>query len=358
MPDDALIVSPAALALGPVAFGGTSLPDGLPEEIAARADVRAIAEEVTLGLPARVEGSVFGHGYGSDVAVIGLDSASLAWLAPDVAPAGWIDAQPLPVLAPQAILDAYNSSFAPSNNLPMLTRSAFLGRAFRLEIGVSSLRIVETSRYSVPAELRGFSVRSDVLGVIVPLDFVRRMNATTGRPGPTRLIVFPKDPASAEKLADELKAKGLSVSAPWERLRNLRLLDLTMVIVLATALAILAFFSAVTAVFMAAAIILERRDEAELYHRLGLSRLDIVAIFVRRIAGAGAPAALAGAAMAVVLFPLGAKYAAAYLPALSATTPGRSLLLVALFSAIAPIVSVSLGAFLGGGLVIPSWSKR
>ncbi len=357
MPDDAVIVSSNTLSLGPLGIAGPAVPSGLEDAISAEDGVAAVAVEESLSVPARVHGSLFGRSYGSDAAVLGADAALLRWIAPGVDADAFVDTLPLPVLVPRAILEAYNNSFADANGLPRLDGSAFVGRGFTLEAGASSLGASPGGSVAAPARIAGFSERRDLLGVIVPVSFVNRVHARLGSaPGARRLFVFARDPAGAERVAERMRARGLSVSAPSDRLRSLRKLDLLLSAILLVAASLVSVSTAAAAFFASAARVLAKAAEAELCHQLGMSRRAIVVRFAAGILAVASCGAAAGAGAALPACLLASLHSS--LGAFGIVPGAGSLALGAAAGLLLPLAASAVGGLLGGYAVIPRWSGR
>lgn len=355
MPDDAIVIAQGTTGLGLLQWSGQPVPEGVAEELRARPDVTTVSVEEAIGLPSRVSGSLFGYDYGSDVIVVGIDSGALTWMAPGLRASDFVDTWPLPVIAPGLILDAYNNSFAGANGLPRLEAGAFVGRHFTLEVGASSLRSV-IAPVSVRCRLFAFTPRRDVFGVIVPLDFVRRMNET---PGATvanrRLIAFARTPDAAGRVVDEMRDRGFAVSAPSERLASLRRLEGVMLAVsVVFALAVVALVG-ISAHFAASAHILARRQEAELLHQLAWSRFAMVRRFAAVLLGPAIKGALLGAAAATLLSAPALDVFGARFGLMLAWPPAA---LAGLAAFLVPVLGVGCGAVLGSLSLIPAWEKR
>lgn len=366
LPEDALLVAPARVTIGPIALGSAAVPLSLYEELGRDPRVHAIALEEALTVPARVHGSLAGRSYGSDVAVLGIDAAALAWLAPEIEIDDFQDADPLPVLAPRILLDAYNGAFAPSQGLPRLAAGAFTGRTFTLEPGASSLGSSPAGSRPITARLIGFAGRGELLGVLAPIAWVRRMNAELDGTEARRLVLFPASPADAESLTRGLREKGYDVSEPAERSRQLARLDiLLLAFFLATAIA-LGALAAVSAASASAALILARRDEAELLHQLAEPRGAIIRHFAFQLAipvllGATLGASVGSSITLVVLPAVTATWAAesgiAAVHA-AAAAPRSGLFAACALAALTPVVASLAGGMAAGRILIPRWRNR
>lgn len=355
MPDDAIVIAQGTTGLGLLQWSGRPVPAAIADELRARPDVTTVSVEEAIGLPSRVSGSLFGYDYGSDVIVVGIDSGAISWMAPGLRAADFVDTWPLPAIAPGLILDAYNNSFAGANGLPRLEAGAFVGRHFTLEIGASSLCSV-TVPVAVRCRLFAFTPRRDVFGVIVPLDFVRRMNEL---PGATvanrRIIAFARTPDAAGRMVDEMRDRGFSVSAPSERLTSLRRIEGVMfAVTVVFALAVVALV-AISAHFAGSAHILARRQEAELLHQLAWSRSAMVRRFAAAILAPALKGALFGATAATLLaMPSLGLFGASFGLALDWTQA----VLAGLAAFVVPVLGAGCGALLGARTLIPAWERR
>jgi hypothetical protein len=360
LPPEALVVSRPTLALGPLAVAGPAIPVGLEAELISDARVRLLVAEEALVLPARVSGSLAGHAYASDVAVLGISESAASWLAPGLDSAAFHDGRPLAVVVPRLILDAYNNSFAEANGLPGLTEGALLGRSFFLEIGHSSLSRAERPPVTVPVRLAAFTPRADVAGIVVPREFVREMHRRFEVTGHARrLIVVPATSAAGEELADQLRKRGCHVAGPIERLRSVRFVDYGLGLGLALAAGVLGLFAVFTSFFAAMAHILARREESELYHHLGLSRLEIIRLFAARLTRHASFGGVVGAAIGLILAASAGFFLDRFAPGFLAAPPGLSAIGAAwLGGAFLPLLATALGATLGAALVIPRWEDR
>lgn len=358
LPEDALLVSPGRMTLGPLSLGSTAVPLSLYEELGQDPRVTALAIEEALTVPARVHGSIAGHAYGSDVAVLGIDGAALAWLAPGIPAEEFQDASPLPVLAPRLLLDAYNSAFAPSQGLPRLAANAFVGRTFTLEAGASSLGSSPSGSRPVSARLAGFADRGELMGVLAPLAWVRRMNAELGGSEARRIVLFPASPSDAMQLAAELRGRGFEVSEPAARSRQLARLDLLLVAGAFAASIVLGLLAASSSAAGAAALLLACRDEVDLMHQLAESRGAIIRGFALRLAPPAGLGAAAGAAIGLAITLL-------VLPdVLAAVTDARgaastaALLAATATAALVPIAAAVIGAAAAAAVLVPRWKDR
>ena len=357
MPEDAIVVSRSSMALGPLAVSSGALPSKLEKRLKSDPRVKSVASEVSLGVPASIVGHLFGHAYGSDVAVIGVDPKQLSWIAPDIDPSTFQNQQPIPIIAPGVFLTAYNHSFAPANGLPHLTASAFIGPRFEMNIGSSSINTLPEA-YIASAHIVGFTNQSNFIGLLVPRDIIEEMNSRFKKSNSLkRLFVFPNSPAEGQSLEAEFKAMNLKIDSPaqrYERLTNITYLTNAIFVCLSLAFILI---TGMTSFFAAMARVLESKEQAELLHELGLQRRSILLSFVKMFLPESFAGALAGTSSALLLFALFLKFLPPDLPIDPSLSFAHAAIIAAAASAI-PLAGISLGSFLGASAVVPSWNRR
>lgn len=99
----------------------------------------------------------------------------------------------VPIIIPRNYLGLYNSAFAQSQGLPLLSEGSMSKLPLRLDLSSGAEHVTMQGR------IVGFSNRLNTL--LVPLNFLEAMNerlAPEARPTPTRLIVEVTSPASPE----------------------------------------------------------------------------------------------------------------------------------------------------------------
>lgn len=101
------------------------------ESLASIPGVTTVHPITTSSIPVSVSGSLFSTQFGSQAFVSGVDPS---WISEDVSheQLNWDREEPVPVVISDQILAIYNSGFAKSQHLPELSKSAVLGRKFRL----------------------------------------------------------------------------------------------------------------------------------------------------------------------------------------------------------------------------------
>ena len=87
--------------------------------------------ETAIAFPIKVSGSFFGHDAASDLVATGLDPELVAAELKDPAQFAYREKGAIPVLVSRAMLDAYNTAFAPMNGFPQPQARVHPGLPFR-----------------------------------------------------------------------------------------------------------------------------------------------------------------------------------------------------------------------------------
>ena len=199
---------------------------------------------------------------------------------------GWCEA-PVPLLLSPFLLEIYNSVAGPQMGAPRIHgMEAMLGVEMRMTHGESMItkdmepeqRIVKRCR------LAGFSDKALDLGVTVPLDYVRRVNAHfRGRAESDRydtviLQTRGNEDVSAVTMAAEARGFQLSRKSQDARKAGTMLFILTLVFGFISLVILLIAAINITHVFLM--IIYERKHEIGILRAIGASRWDIRGLVV------------------------------------------------------------------------------
>lgn len=195
---------------------------------------------------------------------------------------------PVPVLISRHILDIYNSGFASSQDLPKLSEKALLGFRFTLVLGQSTLvRKKGVTGVRIPCRVVGFTTKSEMLGLVMPLDYTALYNKRFIRDWKQARYssVYIKATSSDKvaTIADEIEKAGYTVHAQ-KKVSNLILL-ITFMLGLFSAIIILV---ASISIFNAFSVIVnERRMEIGLYRSFGATKGFIRSLFLGEAAVIG-----------------------------------------------------------------------
>jgi len=200
---------------------------------------------------------------------------------------------PIPVLISRKILDIYNSAFAGSQKLPKISEKAILGLKFELVLGQSTLiREIGKKTAKVPCKVVGFTDKSEMLGLVMPLQYVKRYNRRFikgwNRPAYSSLYIKAKSSDQVAFIADKIEKLGYTVHAQ-KKVSNL--------IILVTFL--FSLFS-----FAFSVIVNQRRLEIGLYRSFGATRRFIKSLFLAEAAFVGVITGFVGLALGVYLVKL------------------------------------------------------
>ena len=209
---------------------------------------------------------------------------------------------PIPVLISRHILDIYNSGFASAQNLPKLSEKALLGLRFNLILGQSTLlRERGKKGIRVPCRVVGFTTKSEMLGLVMPLDYVKIYNkrfiAGFKKPRYSSCYVLARSSDKVSKISDTIEKNGYTVHA-HKKISNLILL----VTFLLGLFSMIIIFIAAVSIFNAFTVIVsQRRMEIGLFRSFGASRRYISALFLSEASIGGTVSGLMGITLGIFL---------------------------------------------------------
>jgi len=334
-------VRPPSFGIGPLDLVGTLIPEK-PMDAAALAALReapGVADawpEAWSRFPVRFRGTVAGRTLYTDGAILGIDPEALGPEAP--VDWGWSPGEPVPILAPKALLVAYNRGFAPANGLPRLTEKAALGLRLKL-VGLGDDR----ARVTLPAEITGAVRYSGELAGIVPLSVVEHMAEELGVEADWSSALVRSAPGtSPDALQAELQGLGWALEEVGGVARQLSVaigaietvVQLAGMLLVGVALLLLAQVHAV--------LLGQRGRDLRVLRALGASRSLLLAVLAAEVVAVAWTAALAG---------IGAGMAGATLGASAASTALSEALGVSL-PLTAHLPAGMIGAFLLGAPLV------
>lgn len=269
-----LRVKAPSLSLGGIDLSGGVLPGKAMDEAALRklaeiAGVDDVQPEAWARVPLVFSGGFAGERLQSEGAMLGVVAAGVdnprRW--------AWSPGQPVPVLAPRALLAVYNGSFAPTNGLPRLTDSALEGLDFQIVAGRSLYGRDAGPRVALDAVVIGTTRYGGALAAIVPLDVVRWIEAEAGLPDPgqpqsARLVLAPD--AIVEDVDREIRALGWAVERGDGALEKLGALLRSVTLGLSAAAVLLTLATLLGVAQLQAALIRARAEEIRVLRALGL----------------------------------------------------------------------------------------
>lgn len=194
---------------------------------------------------------------------------------------------PIPVLLSRHILDIYNSGFASGQNLPKLSEKALVGFEFDLILGQSTLLRRGGPAATVPCRVVGFTEKSEMLGLVMPLERVQQFNKqfvegwTENKYSSVYVLAGSSDRVAP--IAEEIEKTGYTVFAE-KKLSNLIILVTFMLGLFSFIIIMIAAIS----IFNAFTVIVnQRRMEIGLFRSFGATRNYIRGIFISEAAVVG-----------------------------------------------------------------------
>ena len=135
------------------------------EKLAAVTDVSAT---YSLNSPSRLSGGMLEMNYGTDLAIFGEEKPfeKIKYSNKNI--------KIIPAVVSSRLLDIYNLSFAPANNLPKLSEKIIIGRRFNVSIGQNSFSSTE-KEYSFKVKIVGLSDKVEMLGITIPETILRKL---------------------------------------------------------------------------------------------------------------------------------------------------------------------------------------
>jgi hypothetical protein len=123
--------------------------------------VTKVSPTYNLDAPAHLSGKLFDMGYGTDLSLFGEERPFEGlWYNKK-------NTDEIRAIVSSKLLDIYNSSFAPANDLPKLTEKVLIGRKFDLVIGMNSFTSGEIT-HNMKVTIIGVDKEVPFLGLTVP----------------------------------------------------------------------------------------------------------------------------------------------------------------------------------------------
>lgn len=206
--------------------------------------------------------------------------------------------EPYPALISRNIINLYNLTVAPSNNLPTFSEADIIGLEFTLMPGVSTFFPTISSQVPpVTAKIVGFSDKVDLIGVTLPLETVRKFNLEqyqrtvlpeqpkTAPPSPytetyLKAYITVDDPKNVESAIAEIEKMGLKSRSTKLEIQvfenNFRIVTVGLGMIASIILLVSGLMIANTYL----SSVNERKREIGLFRALGATRADIRKIFL------------------------------------------------------------------------------
>jgi putative ABC transport system permease protein len=219
-------------------------------------------------------------------------------------PPGGTCQRPIPVVISPYLLEVFDNVIAPAHRLPKLgaviARSA-QGLTLEWDLGRAGLGAArQGTPRRVYATLVGVSRHAMELGLTVPLDVARRLNAEYAGEGAAAVyssaVVYLRAPAEVTPVSAAIRAQGLEIRTSGAEQMGLLVTAITVILALASGVTVLVASLNIAHAFLA--LIAERRGELGLMRALGATRRDVATVVLAQAAAIGVLASAAGLLLA------------------------------------------------------------
>lgn len=160
----------------------------------------------SLDAPANLSGKLFDMGYGTDLSVFGEERPFKGkWYSKK-------NTDEIRAVASSKLLDIYNSSFAPANDLPKMTEKILIGRKFDLTVGSNSIK--DTANiHKMKVTIIGLDKDVPFLGLTVPETTLRKVAEIIDAPVQISSIkVYFSTPADLLRSTADIERRGYSIA--------------------------------------------------------------------------------------------------------------------------------------------------
>jgi ABC-type antimicrobial peptide transport system permease subunit len=274
------------------------------DEIAKTEHVKSVRPEMIFTSISSLEVGWMGHGLRTDTMIFGVP---YDYIGDEYAGTkeSWDAAQPpYPALVSKKIIDIYNFTVAPASGLPTFSEKDLQSVEISILPGQSTFfPQAAAATGPIPARIVGFSDRTSLVGVTMPIDAVRKMNIAAN-PQYTdryiRLYVQVDEAANVEDVRAKIMAMGWDAISPVAEIRtiseNMTILEMGLgaiglIILIVAGLMIASTFLSATA---------ERKHEIGLFRALGATKSDIRRIFLSEAGFIGLGGGMAGIFIAII----------------------------------------------------------
>ena len=194
------------------------------------------------------------------------------------------------------VVELYNSAFRRSYGLPKINPDSFIGLAFEMDFGASTLRPSAMPPIRERMRLAGVSDKAIPLGVTLPLEEVRRLNMALDSPAAGEryhsAVIEVRTKDTVPTVIDAVESMGLEVRDRGARRAALAVAVIMAVLVLVGGVLIASAAAHIMHVFYL--VVMVRRREIGLLRAVGARRGDIRGLIVAEAAVVGLAAGLLG----------------------------------------------------------------
>ncbi len=190
----------------PSLFGKGELDDKDLEFFRSIEGVTEASPTYNLDAPAHMSGQLFDFGYGTDLSIFGEDRPFKGlWYSKK-------NTDAVRAIASSKLLDIYNSSFAPANDLPKMTEKILVGRKFDLTTGESTISEGTGKTHKMKVTIIGTDKDVPFLGLTVPEVTLRQVAEKIGAPVTLANVkIYFTTSADLIKGSDRIERKGYRI---------------------------------------------------------------------------------------------------------------------------------------------------
>lgn len=354
---DQLRVKPPSYSVGAIDLAGSVFPERKLDEAAVekiqRIDgVAKVLPEIWSRFPVSFRGKIAGQRIYSDGALLGVSAEGIGedfageWT--------WKEGNTVPVLAPRALLMAYNGGFAPANGLPKLKEKAVRGLKFKIIAGQSTHRKSQSGRIPLQAEIVGVTSYGGALAGIVPIEVIEHFEGALNneKSGTLSSVMVQVEPgADSETVMRNLQKSGWAVESLDGAAKQLATAIRTVDLGVRIGGGILAGAALFLLVQFYGVLLRERTQDLRILRSMGAPKGVLASALVGEIAAASLIATLGGILLGILLGQMAAVKSASFLAdrlgvelSIQATAPGGFLVgllvLAPIFVGLAAIPSI------------------
>ncbi|MCB2156014.1 FtsX-like permease family protein [bacterium] len=305
-PEERLVVRRPDVDVSILKLQFGKITDEIVAQIEAIPEVERVSPQMPAQFPIMAEMTIgrLDASYASDVVLHGVPAELIQDELPRDADFSWDpeSGDPVPVAVSAYFLDLYNLGLAEGVGLPKLSPNAARNREFTLMLGESTLGFSKgESPKFVRAKIVGLTKNPLLVGLVAPIDVVRRWNAefNPGQPASYAILhVDVRRPEDALAVRDRLMAMGLRVDWAAEDLQRFQRMITTAELVLFAVAAVILALTSVGIFSTVAMSTRERRAAWGLHRATGLGPWSLLGLVLAEGAILGVLSAVIGGAMA------------------------------------------------------------
>lgn len=193
-------------------------------------------------------------------------------------------AEPYPAIVSRKIIDLYNFTVAPTNNLPKFTEEDLVGTELTLLPDYSTFfPQLNENQKKIRVKVVGFSDKVDLVGITMPLKIVKELNKEKKpdyKENYLKLFINVDSAENINRVSSQIEEYGLTTFSSKEEVNiiesNFKIITLGLTIISL----IILLVSGLTIANTFMATVLERKHEIGLLRTLGATKKDIKKIFL------------------------------------------------------------------------------